>query len=140
MVEVYACNRNKQILVIYYEGAFYDITPLGLHLTTSCTFDTVNTSATVTVNKAAHGLEPGDIFLFSSVTPINMELVTLAADFTTNPFQVVTVPGSDEFTITMVSAAGTTVNGSGSATFNSLYQTWCFGFNIWIWMGHRIMG
>ena len=54
--------------MIYYEGAFYDITPLGTALT-SCTFDTVNTSATVTVNKAAHGLEPGDIFLFSSVTP-----------------------------------------------------------------------
>ena len=64
----YAAIGTNKVLVIYYEGAFFDITPLGTALT-SCTFDTVNTSATVTVNKAAHGLEPGDIFLFSSVTP-----------------------------------------------------------------------
>ena len=64
----YAAIGTNKLLVVYYEGAFYDITPLGTALT-SCTFDTVNTSATVTVNKAAHGLEPGDIFLFSSVTP-----------------------------------------------------------------------
>ena len=106
----YAAIGTNKVLVVYYEGAFFDITPLGTALT-SCTFDTVNTSATVTVNKAAHGLEPGDIFVFSSVTPPT-GAGYVASDFETNPFQVITVPGSDEFTITMASAAGTTVNGS----------------------------
>ena len=60
----------------------------ALHLT-SCTFDT-NASATVTVNKANHGLEPGDIFLFSSVTPpTGAGYVHLILKPT--PFEVITV-------------------------------------------------
>ena len=34
---------------------------------TGCTFDTTNTSATVTVNKTTHGLVAGDLFTFTSV-------------------------------------------------------------------------
>ena len=135
----YAAIGTNKILAIYYEGAFFDITPLGTALT-GCTFDTINTSATVTVNKSAHGLEPGDIFLFSSVTPPT-GAGYVASDFETNPFQVVTVPGSDEFTITMASAAGTTVNGSGSATVTpyikpgALSSTFGFGWGTGLWGG-----
>ena len=135
----YAAIGTNKVLIIYYEGAFFDITPLGTALT-GCTFDTVNTSATVTVNKPAHGLEPGDIFLFSSVTPPTGAGYS-AADFTTNPFQVITSPGSDTFTITMASAAGTTVNGSGSATITpyikpgALGSTFGFGWGTGLWGG-----
>jgi len=135
----YAAIGTNKILAIYYEGAFFDITPLGTALT-SCTFDTVNTSATVTVNKAAHALEPGDIFLFSSVTPPTGAGYS-AGDFTTKPFQVVTVPDSDSFTVTMASAAGTTVNGSGSATVTpyikpgALGFTYGFGWGTGLWGG-----
>jgi len=135
----YAAIGTNKLLVIYYEGAFFDITPLGTALT-SCTFDTVNTSATVTVNKPAHGLEPGDIFLFSSVTPPSGAGYT-AANFTAKPFQVITVPDSDSFTITMASAAGTTVNGSGSATVTpyikpgALGFTYGFGWGTGLWGG-----
>jgi len=125
--------------VVYYEDAFYDITPLDTALT-SCTFDTVNTSATVTVNKAAHSLEPGDLFTFTSVTPPTGAGYS-SSDFETNTFQVITVPDSDSFTITMASAAGTTVNGSGSATVNpyvkpgSLNFTYGFGWGTGLWGG-----
>jgi len=135
----YAAIGTNKVLVIYYEGSFYDITPLDTALT-GCTFDTVNTSATVTVNKAAHALEPGDIILFSSVTPPS-GAGYVASDFTTKPFQVITVPGSDEFTITMASAAGTTVNGSGSATVTpyvkpgALGFTYGFGWGTGLWGG-----
>ena len=61
-----ALGTNKALFV-YYDGAYYDITPLGTALT-SCTFTSSNGSPTVTVNKAAHGLVEGDLFLFSSVT------------------------------------------------------------------------
>ena len=135
----YAAIGTNKILAIYYEGAFFDITPLDTALT-SCTFDTVNTSATVTVNKAAHSLEAGDLFTFTSVTPPSGAGYS-ASDFTTNTFQVIDVPNSDEFTITMASAAGTTVNGSGSAVVNpyvkpgSLGFTYGFGWGTGLWSG-----
>jgi len=135
----YAAIGTNKLLVIYHEGAFFDITPLNTALT-SCTFDTVNTSATVTVNKAAHELEPGDLFTFTSVTPPTGAGYA-GSDFTTNTFQVVTVPSSDEFTITMASAAGTTVNGSGSATVNPYFKpgalgsSFGFGWGTGLWGG-----
>lgn len=135
----YAAIGTNKVLVVYYEGAFYDITPLDTALT-GCTFDTVNTSATVTVNKPAHTLEAGDLFTFTSVTPPT-GAGYVASDFTTNTFQVITVPDSDSFTITMASAAGTTVNGSGSATVNpyvkpgNLGFTYGFGWGTGLWGG-----
>ncbi len=135
----YAAIGTNKVLIIYYEGSFYDITPLDTALT-SCTFDTVNTSATVTVNKAAHSLEPGDLFTFTSVTPPT-GAGYVASDFETNTFQVITVPDSDSFTITMASTADTTVNGSGSATINpyvkagSLNSTFGFGWGTGLWGG-----
>ena len=135
----YAAIGTNKVLIIYYEGAFYDITPLGTAIT-GCTFDTVNTSTTVTVNKPAHTLQPGDLFTFTSVTP-PVGAGYVASDFETNTFQVVTVPDSDSFTITMASAAGTTVNGSGSATVNpyvsagALGFTYGFGWGTGLWGG-----
>ena len=64
----YSAIGTNKVLVVYYEGSFYDITPLATAIT-GCTFTTVNASATVTVNKAAHALEVGDLFTFTSVTP-----------------------------------------------------------------------
>ena len=135
----YIAIGTNRLLVVYYEGAFYDITPLESALT-GCTFTTANTSPTVTVNKAAHSLEPGDLFTFTSVTPPTGAGYT-AADFTTNTFQVITVPTSDTFTITMASNAGTTVAASGSAEINpyvkvgSLSQTYGFGWGTALWGG-----
>ena len=135
----YVALGTNKCLLIYYEGAFYDITPLATAIT-GASFTTVNTSATVTVNKTAHGLNEGDLFTFTSVTPPS-GAGYVASDFTTNTFQVVTVPDSDSFTITMASAAGTTVNGSGSATVNpyvkpgTLGFTYGFGWGTGLWGG-----
>ena len=109
-----ALGSNKG-LFIYYSGAFYDITPLDTAIT-GITFDTTDTSATVTVNKVAHGLSAGDLFTFTSVTTPGAGYVD--ADFETNTFEVVTVPTNDTFTITMASAATATVSAGGSATVN----------------------
>jgi hypothetical protein len=111
----YAALGTNKILAIYYEGAFYDITPLDTAIT-GITFDTTDTSATVTVNKVAHGLVAGDLFTFTSVTTPGAGYV--AADFETNTFEVVTVPTNDTFTITMASAATATVSAGGAATVN----------------------
>jgi hypothetical protein len=134
----YAAIGTNKVLIIYYEGAFHDITPLDTALT-GCTFDTINTSATVTVNKAAHTLQPGDLFIFTSVTP-PVGAGYVASDFETNTFQVITVPDSDSFTITMASAAGTTVNGSGSATVNPYISAGALGFSYGFGWGTGLWG
>ena len=45
----YAAIGTSKLLVIYYEGSFYDITPLGTPLT-SCTYTSTTGSSTVTIN------------------------------------------------------------------------------------------
>ena len=100
-------------LFLYHDGAFYDISPLDTNIT-SCTLTTTNNSATVTVNKAAHGLEVGDLFLFSSVTLPGGGTGFVGADFTQNTFEVITRT-SDTFTVTagkVESGAGFTAGGS----------------------------
>jgi len=116
-----AIGTNKA-LFIYYADAFYDITPLGTALT-SCTFTSTNGSATVTINKAAHGLVEGDLFLFSSVTlPGGGATSFTGANFTTNTFQVVTAL-SDSFTVTMsANETGTAMSAAGSCTVTPYFS------------------
>ena len=113
----YVAIGTHKLLVIYYEGAFYDITPLATALT-SCTITTTNASATATINKAAHGLEAGDIIVISSVTLPGSGTGFSASDFE-KTFEVITVPNADSFTITMASnesGGGITAAGSLTAT------------------------
>ena len=114
-----AIGTNK-VLYILYADEFYDITPLKTALT-SCTFNTTNGSATVTVNKTAHGLSVGDLFTFTSVTPPSGSGFS-AANFTTNGFEVKTVPTTGTFTITMPVAATGTTSTAGSASVNPYFQ------------------
>ena len=131
-----ALGTNKG-LFIYYEGAFYDITPLDTALT-GATFDTTDTSSTVTVNYAGHNLLAGDLFTFTSVTP-PVGAGYVDADFETNTFQVVTAPDANTFTITMAAAATATTSASGSATVNPyinvgpLTQTLGYGWGTDTW-------
>jgi len=113
---VYAVLGTNRTLIVYYGGAFYDITPLATAIT-GATFTTVNASPTVTVNKSVHGLEAGDLFTFTSVTPPTGAGYT-AANFEDTTFEVVSVPTIDTFEITMATNAGTSVSASGAATIN----------------------
>jgi len=128
-----AIGTNKALFV-YYDGKFYDITPIGGALT-SCTFTSTNGSAVVTVNKSGHGLTEGDLFLFSSVTlPGGGATSFTTANFTNNTYQVITAE-SDTFTITMpASETGTAMTAAGSATvtpyfgIGDAFQTAGYGF------------
>ncbi len=95
----YAALGTSKALYIYYEDAFYDITPLDTGIT-GATFTSTSSSSTVTVNKATHNLEVGDFITFSSVTiPGTSSFV--ASDFTSFTFEILTVPSTGTFTITM---------------------------------------
>jgi len=132
----YAALGTDKVLAIYFEGAFYDITPVDAVLT-SCTFNTLNGSTSLTVNKAAHGLSVGRIVKFSSVTP---PTGTTAGDFT-NLFEVITTPSSSTFTVTLPTAASSTNNASGSASCTPYYdfggfgQTYGYGWGTFNWSG-----
>jgi hypothetical protein len=115
----YVAIGTDKVLYVLFDETFYDITPLSTAIT-GCTFSTTNTSATVTVNKTGHGLEVGALFTFTSVTaPPGSGFVT--ADFTTNTFEVVSVPTTATFTITMAKVATGTTSNAGSASINPYY-------------------
>jgi hypothetical protein len=136
----YAALGTSKVLIIYYEGGFYDITPINADQT-GCTFDSTTGSATVTVNLTSHGLSAGDYFKFKTVTlPGGGVTGYTTADFTTNVFEVIATPTGNTFTITMSSnESGTGMSAQGSATLNSyitigpVFQTPAYGWGTDSW-------
>jgi hypothetical protein len=136
----YAALGTSKVLIIYYEGGFYDITPINADQT-GCTFDSTTTDDEVTVNLTSHGLSAGDYFKFKSVTlPGGGVTGYTTADFTTNVFEVIATPTGNTFTITMPSnESGTGMSAQGSATLNSyitigpVFQTPAYGWGTDTW-------
>jgi hypothetical protein len=112
--EKYVAIGTSQGLFLYYNGEFFDISPLADAIT-GATFDATSGSATVTVNKTSHGLLAGRYVTFSSVTvPTGSGYAT--TDFTGNTFEVQSSNlGSNSFEIIMPSNSAGTTSGTGSA-------------------------
>ena len=134
----YAAIGTSKCLYIYYEGKFYDITPLRTGIT-GATFDSTNGSNTVTVNKTGHNLDVGEYITFSSVTIPGTSSFT-AADFENFTFEILTVPNADTFTIEMKSnETGTDMSAGGSATIDPYeevgptIQTYGYGWGTDTW-------
>ena len=133
--EKYVAIGTSQGLFLYYEGAFYDISPLATAIT-GATFDTFSGQNNVTVNKVGHGLSKGRYVTFSSVTP---PTGYVASDFTTGAFEILTVPNNDTFTIQMRVNASGAASASGSATINPYeevgptFQTAGYGWGTYQW-------
>jgi hypothetical protein len=136
----YAALGTSKVLIIYYEGGFYDITPINADQT-GCTFDSTTTDDEVTVNLTSHGLSAGDYFKFKTVTlPGGGVTGYTTSDFTTNVFEVIATPTGNTFTITMPSnESGTGMSAQGSATLNSyitigpVFQTPAYGWGTDTW-------
>src|SRR5210317_830866 len=110
--ERYVAIGTSQGLYLYYAEQFFDITPLDTAIT-GVDFDATSGSATVTVNKTAHGLSDGRYVTFSSVTvPTGSGYAT--TDFTDNTFEVLNST-DNTFEITMPSNSAGTTSGKGSA-------------------------
>ena len=134
--ERYVAIGTSQGLYLYYEEQFFDITPLDTAIT-GADFDATSGSATVTVNKTAHGLLDGRFITFTSVTvPTGSGYST--ADFTDNTFEVLNAT-SNTFQITMPSNSAGTTSGTGSATINPYvlvgptFETIGFGWGTDTW-------
>jgi hypothetical protein len=136
----YAAIGTNKLLVIYFSGDFYDITPLGTTLT-AATYTSITSSTTVTINKASHGLQIGDYIKFTAATtPGPTTTSYTSASFTTNIFEVLTVPNANTFTITMPTAeTGTGVTTGGTLSFapyaniGPIAQTYGYGWGTSTW-------
>ena len=64
----YAAIGTDKVLIVFFGGRFYDITPLDTdNFSTGANISTTNGSATVTITtSAAHNLEVGDIITFAN--------------------------------------------------------------------------
>ena len=124
-------------MYIYYEDAFYDITPLKTAIT-GATFTSTASSSTITVNKTSHALSVGEYITFSSVTiPGTSSFVD--TDFTSFTFEILTV-ASNSFTVTMqTTETGTPMTAAGSASINPYeeigptIQTYGYGWGTSTW-------
>jgi hypothetical protein len=119
----YAAIGTSKILAIYYESEFFDITPVKTAVT-GCTYTSTTGLATVTITKAGHGLSTGDYLIFSAATTPGAPTTSYtSASFTTNTFEVRSVPTSSTFTLTMpTSETGTGVTTGGTLSFQA-YET-----------------
>ena len=136
----YVAIGTNKVLYILFDNVFYDITPLKTALT-SCTYTSTTGSTTVTINKNSHNFEVGDLLKFSSVTTPGPTTTSFtSADFTTNVFEVKTVPTVNSFTVTMaVAETGTGVTAGGTITTNPyetigpLASTFGYGWGAGTW-------
>jgi hypothetical protein len=114
----YAAIGTNKVLVIYFDGAFYDITPLDTdNYSTGADITTTNGSATVTITTTgAHNLEVGDIITFANAGSFGADTNYTATDFDDKLFEVQTVSTTTTFTITMPTAE----TGSGETNDGTL--------------------
>jgi hypothetical protein len=106
-------------------GAYYDITPLRSYteapVTLTNPFSTTSGLAVIVVADTAHGLVTGDVANFSgavAVGGIPPEVL--------NTNHTVTVTGVDSYTITVFTAATSTVAGGGGAAVVATYTKYNF--------------
>ena len=135
----YAALGTSKVLIIYYEGAFYDITPLDAAIS-GFTFSSTTGSATVTLNKTAHGVAEGSYILFSGITlPSGGETGFSTGQFTNNTYEVITAD-DDSFTITMSTVeSGSGMSAQGAATvtpyitIGPVFETPSYGWGTGQW-------
>jgi len=134
----YDAIGTSKALYIYYEDAFYDITPLATAIT-GATFTSTSSSDIVTVNKVTHALDVGDYITFSSVTIPGTSSLT-SDDFENFTFEILTVPTADTFTIKLqTTETGTPMSTAGSGTIDPYedigptIQTYGYGWGTDTW-------
>jgi hypothetical protein len=137
----YVAIGTDKLLLLYFEGQLYDITPLDTQIL-NATIQTFSGSSLVTITTStAHGLEPGDIvFLDDTTLPGSSGYST--SDFDGKKFQVTNVLNATQFQVT-VTTSGTPANaGPGGSIDIAPYvrigpaaQSYGYGWGISEWQG-----
>jgi hypothetical protein len=139
----YSAMGTNKLLIIYYEGAFYDITPLQTdNFSTGANITTTNLSKDVTITTSGgHNLIPGDIITFANAGSFTLpDTDYTATDFDDVLFEVKTVPTATTFTIQMpTEETGTGATNDGTLDVNPyepvgpLNQTYGYGWGTSTW-------
>jgi len=134
----YSAIGTDKLLIIYYEGAFYDITPLQTdNYSTGSDITTTNGSTTVTITTTSnHNVLAGDIVTFANAGSFTSpDTDYTATDFDDVLFEVKTVPNAATFTIQMPTAeTGTGATNDGTLDVHPyepvgpLNQTYGYGW------------
>ncbi|MDB2405084.1 hypothetical protein N9W19_00090 [bacterium] len=129
----YVAIGTDKFLIIYFEGQFFDISPLATALT-SVTF-TFNATTTVTLTTStAHNINVGDIIRLTGTSLPGGTTGVTTATFNDTNFQVLSVPTSKTLTIE-AATAGSTSSG-GSVTINPFEvvgpaaQSYGYGYGV----------
>ena len=136
----YVAMGTDKFLIIYFEGQFFDITPLKTPLAASTIATTSGSPICSITTGTNHGLAIGDIVLLNSVTlPGGTGYVT--ADFDDKLFQVTSITSTTVFTITQSTNATGTVTTGGSISVipyeqvGPAAQTYGYGWGVGSWGG-----
>ena len=136
----YVAMGTDKFLIIYFEGQFFDITPLKTPLAASTIATTSGSPICSITTGTNHNLSIGDIVLLSSVTlPGGTGYVT--ADFDDKLFQVTSITSTTVFTITQTTDATGTVATGGSISVipyeqvGPAAQTYGYGWGVGTWGG-----
>ena len=138
----YAAIGTNKVLAIYFEGAFYDITPIETDNEVTGNITTSLGSRTVTINASVpHNLEVGELTTFKLAGSFSSTSFT-AATFNNVVYEVLTVPTTTSFTIqTAVAESGASVTNNGTLTtqpyepVGPLFQTYGYGYGTSSWGG-----
>ena len=107
----HAIGTHKKVELLQ-NGTKYDITPRRAVRTGTLGANPIatNSTTTVTITHASHGLAVGDVVWFSGAAVVD------GVDLNTFSWEVATVPTANTYTITyLVAATGTTAAGGGAA-------------------------
>jgi len=132
----YVAIGTDKFLIIYFEGQFFDITPLKAALAATVTFAFDGTTSVTLNTNGAHNLAVGDIVRLSASTMPGGTTGVTTANFDDINFQVITVPNSTSFTITASAAAGPAATTGGSVTVTPFEvvgpaaQSYGYGFGV----------
>jgi hypothetical protein len=139
----YIAIGTDKFLLLYFEGQYYDITPLDTDRTQLLTAEITTTigsnSVTITL-PLEHGAQPGDIVYFTNVLLIPPATGYSSSDFDNKSFQVISVPTAFSLTINLPTNASGAVTNDPVSMDTQFYevvgpktQTYGYGWGTDTW-------
>jgi len=129
----YVAIGTDKFLIIYFEGQFFDISPLATAIS-GATFTFNGTTSVTLTTSAAHNISVGDIIRLTGTTLPGGTTGVTTATFDDTNFQVLSVPTSTTLTI-QAATAGSATSG-GSVTINPFEvvgpaaQSYGYGYGV----------
>ena len=129
----YVAIGTDKFLIIYFEGQFFDVSPLATAIT-GVTF-TFNATTTVTLTTAAaHNISVGDIIRLTGTSLPGGTTGVTTATFDDTNFQVLSVPTSKTLTIKAATAGSSSSGGSVTITpfevVGPAAQSYGYGYGV----------